>query len=179
MRDATRHLTERTQPLLLHDHLLRVAQLVVGIAQREVQLRLIARERDIFTELIEELVVAAAETVGIQARDQQHTEDSAALLDEQWNCDEGTQAATPETPREGKIGGGDVAFVDQLTTNTTAQSIVVDLDFRLFAEADLGRALRAVRADARHGQLALDRVILAQAREVDVQVILEITYYHQ
>ena len=93
--------------------------------------------------------------------------------------DEGTQAAKPETPREGKIGGGDVAFVHQLAANATAQSIVVAFDFRLFAEADLGRALRAVRANARHGQLALDRVILAQAREVDVQVILETTYHHR
>ena len=43
---------------------------------------------------------------------------------------------------------------------------------------ELGRALCAVRADARHGQLALDLVILAQAGEIHVQVILETTYHH-
>ena len=89
------------------------------------------------------------------------------------------QTATPEAPREGKIGGADVAFVQQLATNAAAQSIVVELDLRQFGEADLGCALRAVRANPRHGQLALDRVILAQAREVDIQVIFETTYHHR
>jgi hypothetical protein len=111
--------------------------------------------------------------------DQQHTEGAATLFDEQWNRDEGTQAATPEAPRQGKIGGGDVAFVQQLATNATAQSILVDLDLCQFGEADLGCALRAVRANPRHGQLALDLVILAQAREVDIQVIFETTHYHR
>ena len=114
----------------------------------------------------------------VQARRHQDSEDSAALFDEQWNGDEGTQAAKTKTPREGKIGGGDVAFVHQLAANAPAQSIVVAFDFRLFAEADLGRSFRALRANARHGQLALDRVILAQAREVDVEVIFETTYHH-
>jgi hypothetical protein len=37
VRDSARHLPERTQTLLLQGRLLRLAQLIVGLAQRAVQ----------------------------------------------------------------------------------------------------------------------------------------------
>ena len=68
VRDAARHLAERAQPLLLHDLLLRVAQVVVGLLKRGVQLRLVRRERDVLAGLAQEFALAAAESVGGAAR---------------------------------------------------------------------------------------------------------------
>ena len=134
-------------------------------------------QRDVFAELIEEFAVARAETVNGRASHQQHAEHVAALFDEQRHRDERAQAGSPETLGERRIGGDDVRLVDQLAANAAAQAVVVDFDFRLFPQLELGCARCAVRADARHGQLALDLVVLTQAGEIDVQLILETTYH--
>ena len=63
MRDAARHLAERAQALLLHDLLLRGAQVVVGALQRAVQLRLVRGERGVLAGLAQEFALAAAEGV--------------------------------------------------------------------------------------------------------------------
>src|SRR2546430_10932056 len=73
VRDAARHLAQRPQPLLLHDRLLRLAQIVVGALQLPVQLRLMRRQRHMLTQLPEELAISAAEGVGFAARSEEHT----------------------------------------------------------------------------------------------------------
>ena len=61
--DAARHLAERAQPLLLQDGVLALAQILIGLLQPRVQLRLVRGERDVLAELPQELAIAAAETL--------------------------------------------------------------------------------------------------------------------
>ena len=78
----------------------------------------------------------------------------------------------------GNSRGGDIGFVHRRAANAVAQAVLVDLDLRLLGKFELGSELCAVGADARHGQLALDLVVVTQAREIHVQVIFEIAYHH-
>ena len=75
VRDTARHLPQRPQALLLHDRLLRLAQIVVGALQLPVQLCLMRRQRDMLTQLPQELAIGAAEAVGLAPRRHQHTKD--------------------------------------------------------------------------------------------------------
>jgi hypothetical protein len=61
VRDAARHLAEGAQALLLHDLLLRGAQVVIGALKRGIQLRLVRRERGVLHRLPDEFAFAAAE----------------------------------------------------------------------------------------------------------------------
>ena len=63
VRDAAGHLAERAQAFLLHDLLLRGAQVVVGLLQGGVQLRLVRGQRGVFHGLAQEFALAAAEGV--------------------------------------------------------------------------------------------------------------------
>ena len=98
MRDAARHLAERAQALLLHDLLLRGAQVVVGLLQRGVQLRLVRGERGVLAGLAQEFALAAAEGVGGAPRGDQHAEDLA--LDQQRRDDQRTHAGAREPLRK-------------------------------------------------------------------------------
>ena len=133
-----------------------------------------------FAELTEEFAVAAAEAVGVHARDQQHAEDPAALLDEQRNATTRNAAR----PRRAAARNGNVhrAMSGSYTSSPRHAARQVrsrrSRCLRLFGRGRAGRARRAARADARHRQLALDLVVLAQAREVDRQVFLEAAHHH-
>ena len=64
VRDAARHLAERAQPLLLHHGVLGLLQIVVGLLQRAVELRLVRGQRDVLAELPQEFAFPAAERCG-------------------------------------------------------------------------------------------------------------------
>ena len=60
--DAAGHLAERAQAFLLHDGLLRLAQIVVGLLQGRVELRLMRGQRDVLAQLPQKFAFAAAES---------------------------------------------------------------------------------------------------------------------
>ena len=49
--DAAGHLAECQQPLLLHDRLLGLPEIIVGTLQSLVELCLVCRQRDVLTDL--------------------------------------------------------------------------------------------------------------------------------
>ena len=63
VRDAAGHLAQGAQALLLHDGLLGLAQIVVGLLQGAVELRLMGGQRDVLAQLAQKLAFAAAEAV--------------------------------------------------------------------------------------------------------------------
>ena len=80
---------ERAQAFLLHDGLLGLAQIVVGLLQGVVELRLMRGQGHVFAQLPQELAFAAAEAVGFAARGDQHAEDLA--FHQQRRGHDGTQ----------------------------------------------------------------------------------------
>ena len=63
MGDPSRHLSESTQAFLLHRRLLGLAQVVIGLLQRGVELRLVGGERDLLAQLPQEFAFTAAEAL--------------------------------------------------------------------------------------------------------------------
>ena len=94
VRDAAGHLPQRAQPLLLHHLLLGLAQVVVGLLQGAVELRLVRGQRGVFAGLAQEFALAAAEGVGVAARADQHAEHLA--LDQERRDHERAQAGARE-----------------------------------------------------------------------------------
>jgi hypothetical protein len=86
MRNATRHLPQGTQALLLHHRELRLAQVVVGSLQVAVDPRLIHGQCNMLAQLAQKLAIAAAEAVGLRAGREQHAK--YLLLALQWCADE-------------------------------------------------------------------------------------------
>ncbi len=70
--DAARHLAQRAQTLLLHRGLLRLAQFVIRLLQRRVELRLMRGKRDVLAQLLEEFAFPAAEASRLVPRGHQH-----------------------------------------------------------------------------------------------------------
>ena len=98
MRDAAGHLAEGAQTLLLHDRVLRLPQVVVGMLERAVQLSLVRGERDVLTELLQELAVGAGEGMRLPSRRDERPED--LVLDDQRCDDERAQIAAGQALRE-------------------------------------------------------------------------------
>ena len=85
MRDTAGHLAECAQALLLHDCVLRLPQVVVGMLERAVQLSLVRGERDVLTQLLQELAVGAGEGMSLPSRCDERSEH--LVLDDQ-RCDD-------------------------------------------------------------------------------------------
>ena len=121
MRDAARHLAERAQALLLHDLLLRLAQVVVGLLQGAVQLRLVRGQRGVLAGLAQELAFAAAEGVGARAARQISTPNtwlstsSGAMTSERM-------PALARRCGNGNRGSRDVGLVDQVSAARSARA---------------------------------------------------------
>ena len=92
--DAARHLAEGAQPFLLHHRMLGLLQIVIGLLQRFVELRLMRGEPDMLAELAQELHFPAAEALRHPPRHDQHGEH--ALLDLQRRNHQRTQAGLGE-----------------------------------------------------------------------------------
>ena len=56
--DAARHLAQGAQPFLLHHRMLGLLQVVIGLLQRFVELRLMRGEPDMLAELAQELALS-------------------------------------------------------------------------------------------------------------------------
>src|ERR1700728_5468558 len=113
MGDATGDLSERPQTFLLHRGLLTAAQVVIGYLQRVVQLSLARRERDVLTELLEELAVGTAECVDVLPGRDQNTEESS--LRDQWCDHHGAEATARQVlqQRQGDLLG--IGLMNQLS----------------------------------------------------------------
>ena len=71
VRHATGHLAERLEPFLLHGGLLRLAQLVVGLVQILIHLRLAHRQRHVRGQAVDELAFGGEEAVDLAPHEHQ------------------------------------------------------------------------------------------------------------
>ena len=129
MGDAAGHLPERAQPLLLQDGLLRLAQIVVGVLQGDIELRLMGGQRDVLAQLPQKLAFAAAEAVRRTARGDQDAEHLA--FDQQGRCHERTQPGARESLRKCELHLIVIGFVYQLSADATRKAVAADCDVRL------------------------------------------------
>ena len=178
MGDAAGHLAERAQPLLLHDCALAHLQVVVGLLERVVQLRLVGGERNVIAQLPQELAFCAAERVGRVPRDHQYAKHTTALLDHQRHDYHRAQTSFREALREREANFGDVRLVHQFACDAARESVLIDLDSRLFGHRQLERQRSAARADAAHGQDAGVMLVVAQRGEVRGQVFFDAAHHH-
>ncbi len=104
------------QPLLLHDGVLTLPQVVIRLLQGAVQAGLMACQCDVLAELLQELALPAAEGLGIAARAHQHSEhliSPRSAVQSPPNADR--RAASLCGKRERHLH--DIGFVDQLAGN--------------------------------------------------------------
>src|SRR5581483_10592685 len=144
MRDATRHLPERAQPLVLHHGVLSLAQVLVGLLQSRVELHLVRGERDMLGEMPQELAVGAAESILAQARRDQHA--GNAVLDPERGNHEGSKPGARQALRKRERHLPSVGLVDELAVNAAAQAVAVERKGCLGAEAELRPERRATEA---------------------------------
>jgi hypothetical protein len=100
----------------LHDGLLRLAEILICALQRRVKLSLVRRERDMLTQLPEELAFLAAEARRCPARGDQHAKHVA--LDDEWRGDERPQSARRQPLRKRRRHERHVRLVDQFPSHT-------------------------------------------------------------
>src|SRR5882757_9008933 len=98
MGDAARHLPECAQTFLLHDGLLRLAQLIIGALQGTVELRLMSSQGDVLTQLAQEFALAAAETLCFAAGDKEEAKDLA--LHQERCCNQRAQPTARQVLRK-------------------------------------------------------------------------------
>ena len=147
------------------------AQVVVGLLQRAVQLRLVRGQRDVLAHLAQELAFAAAECVGRAPRADQHAEHLA--FHQQRRDDQRAQAGAREPLRKRELRLRDVRLVDQLPAHAARQAVLVDGDDRVLAHAEPGGQRLAARADAAHGEPVLAHVVQADAAEIHRQLVFD------
>ena len=176
MRDAARHLAQRPQPLLLHDRLLRLAQIVVGALQLPVQLRLMRRQRHMLAQLPEELAISAAEGVGFAACRDQHAEDPA--FHQQRRDHERMQARLSKALRKRKFDLARIRLVDQLARDTARQSVLIDAHLAGFGEPEAYGERRTPGVDHSDGQRCGARFVNAHAGKIERQIVPEVVQYH-
>src|SRR5690242_18608484 len=117
MSDSTRHLTQGPQALLLQDGLLRLTQVVIGLLQDTVNLRLIGRERDVFAQLPKKLTFAAAEIASVAARSQQNSEDLALAV--QGRADQRAKSVCAHACGQANARRAQIRFIHQFSAQTT------------------------------------------------------------
>ena len=156
---------------------LRLAQVVVCLAQRAVQARLVRRERDVPAELHEEFAIAAAEGSAGAARGDEDAEH--ARFHRQRRDHQRAKAAGGEPLRKWKRRRSRVGLVDQPPADAARQAVLVDRDFGSFRRARASCASARLAAPTvftreRRG----GRVVQADAAEVDGQVFLDVAQHH-
>ena len=176
VRDAARHLPQRPQPLLLHHHLLCLAQVVVGLLQRTVELRLMGGERHVLAQLPQELTLGAGKTVRPAPRGNQHAEDAA--LRPQRRHHHRSQSAAGKACRERKTRRADIGLVHQFPPHTAPQPIVVNADHGLLVYRQLVDERLALQADAGHPEGIGRRVVQTDTAKIDRQAILQARHHH-
>ena len=165
MRDTARHLTEGPQPFLLHYRVLRLPQIVVGLLQRPVELRLMDRKRNVLAQVLEKFAVGTAESLGLPASGDEHAED-VVLHDKR--CDhQRAQLAFGESLRERKLNLAHVGLIDELPTHAAREPVRIDRHGRLLCESKLGGGRMARRAHGVDGERLGGGVVETHATEVN------------
>ena len=171
MGDAARHLAEGTQPLLLEDGLLGLAELVVGLLEGSVELRLVGGERDVLAELLEKLAFAAAEGVRRGPRGQKNAEDPA--FDQQRGGHERAQAGPGQPAGKGHVQPGELGLVNELAMDAAGEPVGIERDRGAVGQGQFLGEGPALRAHAGDGQGLSVAVVEAHAAKVHRQVILK------
>src|SRR3979490_2922978 len=138
-------------------------------------LRLVSRQRDVSAHLAQEFALTTAEAVRRPASGDQHAEHLA--FDSQGRRDHRAKAATGELLRKRKLHLVDIGLIDQISFDAARKAILVDRDARLLGQSELqcqGFTTETYAHDSKH---LVDRVIRADAAEVDGQVVLQASNY--
>ena len=121
---AAGHLPQCPQPLLLHDGVLALAQVVIRLLQSAVEAHMVTGQCHMLAELLQKLTFAAAEGVIAAACADQYTE--YLVLDDEGQEYQRAQTNLRQPLGKGKGDPNCVRFVDQLPRNAAGQSIWVD-----------------------------------------------------
>ena len=135
--DAAGHLAQHPQPLLLHDRVLGLAEIVIGFFQRSVKPGLMRGHRDVLAQLPEKLALAAAEAMGLAPG--RHDNAEHLSLDQDRRRHERTQPGRRQPLRERKRHLADVRLVNQLAAHAAAQTVLVNRNVCLLGHGQLHR----------------------------------------
>ena len=154
---------------------------VVGALQLPVQLCLMRRQRDMLTQLPQELAIGAAEAVGLATRRHQHTKD--LIFNQQRRDDEGTHARLSKPLREGKLDLARIRLVDQLTLeaagrDTARQAVLIDRHLAGFGQSKANGERHTPGVDHGNGQRCGARLVKAHAAKIDRQILAEIVQHY-
>src|SRR5438874_624439 len=169
--DATRHLPERPQPLLLHHRLLRLTQVLVRLLQSGVEPHLTRGERQVLAQLTEELAVGARKACRLAPGCDHDAKD--LVLDAQGGDHQRTQATTRETCGQGEWRCGNVGLVDELASKTAPKSILIAPDLCVLRQRQLGCQRLTPGAHACDLERLARNLVQGDAAEVDRQVLFE------
>ncbi len=172
MRDPARHLAKRSQTLLLEDHLLGLAQVIISLLQGRMQLRLAHREGEMAAELAQKLAVRAGETVRFVARGQDYPEQLAVQC--QRTHDERAQTAPRQPDWKCVSRLRRVRLVYQLPAGAAEQAVFVDGNTAALRESQLREQPIALRTDTRDFESLAGSIECADTAKVDREVPLEI-----
>ena len=174
--DAAGHLAQGAQPILLHHRLLRLAQVVIGALQGAVELGLMGRQRHVLAELQQELVVGAAEGVGVHSGGDEAAEH--LVLELQRRGDERLQAGQVELRLERQVDDRDVRFIDQLALHAEMQAVLLGREDHGFGDRQRQAQLAGMGAHLRDLQRLRSLVELADAGEVHRQLLFHAAHGH-
>src|SRR5258708_26047505 len=128
-------------------------------------------QRHVLAELTKEFAFAADERVRLESRDDQPSEYLA--LDLQRCRHERPQAAAREALREREVDASDIGLVDELALHASREAILVDIDPCPLWHRQFKRQGMTVQADRPDDQHAVHVVVVAQAGEIDRQLIFD------
>src|SRR3569833_1035818 len=171
MRDPTGQLAQRAQPLLLPDDSLRLAQVLIGVLQRAVKLRLMSGQRDEPAQLSQKLTTAAAECTGLTPG--AHYESKSLPFNNQRRKHDRAQPASGQAPRKGKRHSLQIGLIDELAAQGPPQPVLIDTDLDLLLETQLPRRLRTHAPQAGHGQQTRRGVEKQSTSKIDRHVLLQ------
>jgi hypothetical protein len=165
MRYSARHLPQRAQAFLLYDDLLGLLEILIGLLQGSIKLRLVGRERNMLAELAKKLAFPAAKALLLAACRHKHAENLALNL--QRSQHEGAQAAAREPLRKRKLQSANVGFIDKLAQYAARKAVLVDVDPGPFGHGEFKGDWAALDSDAGDRQHVIDGVVKAQTGEID------------
>ncbi len=171
MCDTAGHLAEHAQFFLTHYCVLCLAQVLVSDLQSAMESRLKYRQPHMFTQLLEKLAFATAETVCLATSSDENAEDLAFHQERRGHQCPQTAGEQPLREREWHLP--QVGLVHQLTTHAARQAVLIDLNTTVLGKANGACHLEGVSAQPRHRHMSIGRFIQADTAEIERQLFFQ------
>src|SRR5271170_304744 len=177
MSDAAGHLAQGPQSLLLHNGVLRLAQVVIGLLQSSIELGLVTGQGYVFAQLPEKLALRAAEGMSRASSAHQHAKD--LVLNDQRRNNHGSQVSAGQSLRKGKGDRKYIRLVDQLAPDASRQTILVNRHVYALRQLKVLGNGCAARTHGADGQRLDERVMQEEAAKIDRQILLKACEHDQ